>query len=214
MLSKTLTFVHVIIVLLHQKRKRENSLFWGLKWTTIKLYNLPTYFCLWLQFKWILLPYTRLNSPNPPYPSVAVFQKLLRSLAQSSKNKTYLIFLSGNSQFPKFRLKSSSNWSVSWKIIPYSRPKLSDLYTLSRSIIAWKPYPSQRHISIMAHNFIWPVYGSSPPGIALIDSLNRITKGLAVKSFRTYKMSIGRPSTYLCRDAVNFSDSSMALLRL
>ena len=151
MLSKTLMFVHVIIVLLHQKRKRENSLFWGLKWTTIKLYNLPTYFCLWLQFKWILLPYTRLNSPNPPYPSVAVFQKLLRSLAQSSKNKTYLIFLSGNSQFPKFRLKSSSNWSVSWKIIPYSRPKLSDLYTLSRSIIAWKPYPSQRHISI------WPI---------------------------------------------------------
>ena len=139
------------IVLLHQKRKRENSLFWGLKWTTIKLYNLPTYFCLWLQFKWILLPYTGLNSPNPPYPRVAVFQKLLRSLAQSRKNKTYVIFLSGNSQFPKFRLKSSSNWSVSRKIIPYSRPKLSDLYTLSRSIIAWKPYPSQRHISI------WPI---------------------------------------------------------
>ena len=150
MLSKTLMFVHVI-VLLHRKRKRKNSLFWRLKWTTIKLYNLPTYFCLWLQFKWILLPYTRLNSPNPPYPRVAVFQKLLRSLAQSSKNKTYLIFLSGNSQFPKSRLKSSSNWSVSWKIIPYSRPKLSDLYTLSRSIIAWKPYPSQRYISI------WPI---------------------------------------------------------
>jgi len=35
-----------------------------------------------------LLPYTKVNSPNPPYPRVAVFQKLLRSLAQSSQNKT------------------------------------------------------------------------------------------------------------------------------
>ena len=33
-------------------------------------------------------PYTKVNSPNPPYPRVAVFQKLLRSLAQSSQNKT------------------------------------------------------------------------------------------------------------------------------
>ena len=32
----------------------------------------------------ILLPYTRVNSPNSPYPGAAVFQKLLRSLAQSS----------------------------------------------------------------------------------------------------------------------------------
>ena len=43
-------------------------------------------------FKWILLPYTRLNSQNPPYPRVAVFQKLLRSQTQSSQNKTDLIF--------------------------------------------------------------------------------------------------------------------------
>ena len=34
------------------------------------------------------LSYTRVNSPNPPYPRVAVFQKLLRSPAQSSQNKT------------------------------------------------------------------------------------------------------------------------------
>ena len=32
--------------------------------------------------------YMRVNSPNPPYPRVAVFQKLLRSLAQSSQDKT------------------------------------------------------------------------------------------------------------------------------
>ena len=52
MLSKTLMFVRVI-VLFHPNieygrrgifSKRENSLFWGLKWTTVKLYNLPNYF--------------------------------------------------------------------------------------------------------------------------------------------------------------------------
>ena len=40
------------------------------------------------QFSCILLPYTRVNSLNPPYPRVAVLQKLLRSLARSSQNKT------------------------------------------------------------------------------------------------------------------------------
>ena len=46
-------------------------------------------------FKWILLPYTRLNSQNPPpppHPRVAVFQKLLRSHTQSSQNKTNFFF--------------------------------------------------------------------------------------------------------------------------
>ena len=45
--------------------------------------------------KLILLPYTRLNSQNPPtpaYPRVAVFQRLLRSQTRSSENKTDLIF--------------------------------------------------------------------------------------------------------------------------
>ena len=42
-------------------------------------------------FSWILLPYTRVNSPNHSYPRVAVFQKL-RSLAQSkTKPKQNLI---------------------------------------------------------------------------------------------------------------------------
>ena len=40
------------------------------------------------QFSWILLHYTRVYSPNPPYLRVAVFQKLLRSLGQFSQNKT------------------------------------------------------------------------------------------------------------------------------
>ena len=42
-------------------------------------------------FSWILLSYTRVNSPNHTYPRVAVFQKL-RSLAQSkAKLKQNLI---------------------------------------------------------------------------------------------------------------------------
>ena len=37
--------------------------------------------------------YPRLNSPNPPYARLAVFQKeLMRSLAESSQNKTGWIF--------------------------------------------------------------------------------------------------------------------------
>ena len=54
MLIKTLMFVRVIVLLYIELggqgifSKRENSLFSGLKWTTVKLYNLPNYFCLWL----------------------------------------------------------------------------------------------------------------------------------------------------------------------
>ena len=56
MLIKTLMFVRVIVLLYPNIEqggrgifsKRENSLFSGLKWTTVKLYNLPNYFCLWL----------------------------------------------------------------------------------------------------------------------------------------------------------------------
>ena len=47
---------------------------------------------LWLyqsKFNWILPPYNRVNSPNPTYPGVALFQKLMRSLAQCSQNKTF-----------------------------------------------------------------------------------------------------------------------------
>ena len=56
MLIKTLMFVRVIVLLYPNIEqggrgifsKRENSLFSGLKWTTVKLYSLPNYFCLWL----------------------------------------------------------------------------------------------------------------------------------------------------------------------
>ena len=43
------------------------------------------------------------------------------------------IYLSLNSQFPWSKIKFSTNFSVSWKMISYSRPKLSDLYTLSQT---------------------------------------------------------------------------------
>ena len=54
MLIKTLMFVRVIVLLYPNIEqggrgifsKRENSLFSGLKWTTVKLYSLPNYFCL------------------------------------------------------------------------------------------------------------------------------------------------------------------------
>ena len=52
---------------------------------------------------WILLPYTRVNTPNHSYPRVAVFQKL-KSLAQSKATCQYRE-----------------------EMIPYSRPKHSDL---------------------------------------------------------------------------------------
>ena len=42
------------------------------------------------QFSWILLPYTRVNSPNPPYPRVAVFQKLPRSLKIFNQQISFL----------------------------------------------------------------------------------------------------------------------------
>ena len=54
MLIKTLMFVRVIVLLYPNIEQggrgifseRENSLFSGLKWTPVKLYSLPNYFCL------------------------------------------------------------------------------------------------------------------------------------------------------------------------
>ena len=46
-------------------------------------------------FSWILLPYTRVNSPNHSYPRVAVFQKL-RSLAQSKFREKWQPILDPN----------------------------------------------------------------------------------------------------------------------
>ena len=75
-------------------------------------------------FKWILLHYTKLNSQNPPPILEYLFSRNYWGQKHSpAKTKPiwFLMFLIGNSRFPWFRLKSSINWSVSWKMIPYSR---------------------------------------------------------------------------------------------
>ena len=97
------------------------------------------------------LAYTRVKSSRFSYPNIRIipyirppplcFSRCLpettevTSTVQPKQNRFDLIFfivLSGNSQFP-YRLKSSTNWSVSWKMIPCSRPTLSDLNTQSKS---------------------------------------------------------------------------------
>ena len=53
-------------------------------------------------FKWILLPYTRLNyqNPPPPYPRVSAFQKLPRSQkVQLKQNPEFANFIDQWSQF-------------------------------------------------------------------------------------------------------------------
>ena len=50
----------------------------------------------------VQLNFARVNSPSPPYPGVAVFEKLLRSLAQSSLDKIFnqlISFLKNDSLF-------------------------------------------------------------------------------------------------------------------
>ena len=69
----------------------------------------------------------------------------------------FFIFLSGNSWFPLSSLKSSTNWSVSWKIIPYSRPKLSDLYTPSQSKLL------ENH-TLHSGTYLYRPYMAVPPG--------------------------------------------------
>ena len=69
------------------------------------------------KFSWILLPYTRLNSPNTPYRRVAALQKLLRSPAQSSQNKTDMIWKS-LFQWSGFNIKDSRKrgYTKQWKL--------------------------------------------------------------------------------------------------
>ena len=70
-----------------------------------------------------------INSPNPPYPRVAV---------------------------PLVQIKSSTNWSVCWRMIPYSRPKRSDLYTLSQRKLL------QNH-TLQSGTYLYIPYVAVPP---------------------------------------------------
>ena len=60
-------------------------------------------------------------------------------------------------------------------MIPYSRPKRSELYTPILEKTAWKPYPSQRHIPIQ------PIYGSAPPARSPVqiigDNWDKLERG-------------------------------------
>ena len=84
----------------------------------------------------ILQPYSRVNTENP-YPILALFPELLmltglRKVVVLPAIPIFKCHLPRN----VLRLNSSSNWLVSWKMIPYSRPKLSDFYTLFESKLA------------------------------------------------------------------------------
>ena len=85
-----------------------------------------------------LQPYSRVNSENP-YPILDLFPDLLMLTGLRTCKVVVLpavpIFkchLPGNF----LRLNFSSNSLVLRKIIPYSRPKLSDFYTLFESKLA------------------------------------------------------------------------------
>ena len=85
-------------------------------------------------FKWILLPYIRLNSQNPALWQSSCFPETteVTNTVQPKQNRfDFFMFLSGNSRFSKSRLRSSSNRSVSWKMIPYS----------SLNFLIYIPYP-------------------------------------------------------------------------
>ena len=78
----------------------------------------------------ILQPYSRVNTENP-YPILDLFPDLLmltglRKVVVLPAVPIFTCHLPGNF----LRLNLSSNSLVLWKMIPYSRPKLSDFYTL------------------------------------------------------------------------------------
>ena len=71
--------------------------FRGIPWISMDFHGIPWISIDFHGFPWNSMEfhggishgiYTRVNSPNLPYPKVAVFQKLLRSRAKSSQNKT------------------------------------------------------------------------------------------------------------------------------
>ena len=105
--------------------------------------------------------------------------KLLRSLAQCSQNKTnliliyFLVAISGS--LSQDWLNSSNNWSASWKMISYSRPKLSDLYTLSQSKLF------ENH-TLHSGTYLYSPYMVVPP--ALVVCLKRFITKVFVSNLR------------------------------
>ena len=67
--------------------------------------------------------------------------------------------------FPQSRLKSSTTWSVSWKMNLYSRPKLSDLlpYCCINCLKNHSSVPFAMAHTYIAHNW----NGSTPPFLGI-----------------------------------------------
>ena len=96
----------------------------------------------------ILQPYSRVNTENP-YPILDLFPDLL--------------MLTGLRKV--LRLNFSSNSLVLRKMIPYSRPKLADFYTLFLSKLA------ENH-TLHSGTYLYSSYMGPPPPPGLLDSIN------------------------------------------
>ena len=126
-----------------------------------------------------LRPYTRLNSQNPPIPE-KLFSRNYRGHKHSpAKTKRIWFFHIFEWKFPVSVVLTTTDWSVSWKMIPYSRHKLSDLYTLSQSKLL------ENH-TLHSGTYLYSPYMAVPPRgafILLVPSRN----GLALYSASNQK---------------------------
>ena len=133
----------------------------------------------------ILRPYSRVNTENP-YPILDLFPEcyflnLVHSLSHCLPCRFLKCHLQGNF----FRLISSSNWLVSRKMIPYSRPKLSDFYTLFES----KTIPFTAAHTYKAHIWEYP----SPPGIHYTANDPQWSAKLQTKYFAQHEPALPGP---------------------
>ena len=119
----------------------------------------------------ILQPYTRVNTKNP-YPILDLFLMLtgLRKVVVLPAVSIFKCHLQGNF----LRLNSSSNWLILWKIIPYSRPKISDFYTLIESKLA-------EYHTLHSGTYLYSSYMGSPPppgsySFNFIDQLHSVIR--------------------------------------
>ena len=115
----------------------------------------------------MLQPYSRVNTENP-YPILNLFPDLLmltglRKVVVLPAVPTFKCHLPGNF----LRLNFSSNSLVFRKIIPYSRPKLSDFYTLN----SLKTIPFTAAHTYIAH--IWE-YPPPPPELPTDNNLSNL----------------------------------------
>ena len=122
----------------------------------------------------ILQPYSRVNTENP-YPILDLFPDLLmltglRKVVVLSAMPIFKCHLPGNF----LRLNVSSNSLFLRKMIPYSRPKLSDFYTLFQSKLAEN---HTLHSGTYLYSSYMGVTPPPPPGVLGPKLLRRIRSG-------------------------------------